>query len=370
MYKNDFALSEGVYLLNHSVGRPLKTAQQAFSKNFFSPWEQSNKEPWGSWLGVIDQFTSGLAKLFNAKQSEFCPQVNLSSGLTKIIMSLDQLQTQNSVVLLSESDFPSIGFALQNALPKNCKLRFIPKHLDMSCANVWNEYLTNDVDLVLISHAYSNSGELAPLNDIIPTARSRGILSLIDIAQSGGVVPLDLNTLKPDFMIGSSVKWLCGGPGAAYLWINTDHIQACQPKDVGWFSHDNPFEFDIHDFRFNDSALKFWGGTPSIAPFAIAGHSINYFSKIGPLAIREHNQQLITLIANAFPDKVVSPIDLHRRSGTIVLNFGKKQSELLSSLQKNNITVDCRSLGLRISPHFYNDTSDINQLLSIIKAKI
>ncbi|MCS5591308.1 MAG: aminotransferase class V-fold PLP-dependent enzyme, partial [Gammaproteobacteria bacterium] len=308
MYKNDFALSKGVYLLNHSVGRPLKTAQQAFSQHFFSPWQHTNEEPWHNWLGVIDKFTSGLAKLFNAKQSEFCPQVNLSSGLTKIVMSLDKLQAKNCVVLLSENDFPSIGFALQNALPKSCVLRFIPRHLDMSCANVWDEHLTNDVDLVLVSHAYSNSGQLTPLNDIIPMAKSRGILTIIDIAQSAGVVPLDLNTLKPDFMIGSSVKWLCGGPGAAYLWINTDQIQTCRPKDVGWFSHDNPFEFDIHDFRFHGSALKFWGGTPSIAPFSVAEHSIDYFAKIGSQTIREHNQQLINLIADAFPDELVSPI--------------------------------------------------------------
>jgi selenocysteine lyase/cysteine desulfurase len=370
VYKNDFALSKGVYLLNHSVGRPLNTAQQAFSKNFFSPWQHSNDEPWQNWLGIIDQFTSGLAKLFNARESEFCPQVNLSSSLTKIIMSLDKLQEKNCVVLLSENDFPSIGFALQKALPKSCELRFIPTHLDMSCANVWDEYLTNDVDLALISHAYSNSGQLAPLSDIIPMAKLRGILTIIDVAQSAGVVPVDLSALKPDFMIGSSVKWLCGGPGAAYLWINTDHIQTCQPKDVGWFSHDNPFEFDIHDFRFHDSALKFWGGTPSIAPYAIAEHSINYFAKIGSQAIREHNQQLMNLIADEFPDKIISPIEPLRRSGTIILNFGKQQDAILRALNDNNITLDCRSLGLRISPHIYNEASDINQLLSVIKASI
>ena len=370
MYKNDFALSEGIYLLNHSVGKPLKTAQQAFSKHFFSPWQNSNAEPWQNWLGVIDQFTIGLAKLFNAKQSEFCPQVNLSSGLTKIVMSLDKLQAQNCVVLLSENDFPSIGFALQNALPKSCELRFIPAHLDMSCANVWDEYLTNDVDLVLVSHAYSNSGELAPLSDIIPMAKSREVLTIIDIAQSAGVVPLDLNTLKPDFMIGSSVKWLCGGPGASYLWINTDQIQTCRPKDVGWFSHDNPFEFDIHDFRFHDSALKFWGGTPSIAPYAIAEHSIDYFAKIGSQVIREYNQRLMNLIVDEFPDKIISPKESHRRSSSIVLNFGKQQNLVFHALQDNNITVDYRNLGLRISPHIYNDEADIDRLLSVIKSKI
>ena len=59
-------------------------------------------------------------------------------------------------------------------------------------------------------------------------ARSRNIISILDIAQSVGIVPIDLKALNPDFMIGSSVKWLCGGPGAAYLWVNSDCLAYLQ----------------------------------------------------------------------------------------------------------------------------------------------
>ena len=367
-FKDDFILTNSNYLLNHSVGRPLKTSENDFSERFYEPWKKSNDEPWEKWLETINDFTLSLAKIFNAKQSEFCPQVNLSSGLTKILMSLKQVQKKKSVVLVSEIDFPGMGFALKKSLPEDCEIRFIPANEDITNSSIWDAYMTEDIDLVFVSHAYSNTGQLSPISDVISMARSRDIISILDIAQSAGIVPIDLTALKPDFMLGSSVKWLCGGPGAAYLWVNTERLSSCEPKDVGWFSHENPFEFDIHNFRYHDSALKFWGGTPVVAPFVIATNSINYFTKIGIKNIRKHNQALIAKTANEIDLEFVSPRDEAIRGGTMILDFGSNQQKVLNHLQDNNIGVDLRSHGIRISPHIYNDEQDIDQLISVIKS--
>jgi selenocysteine lyase/cysteine desulfurase len=350
------------------VGRPLKTSENDFSERFYEPWKKSNDEPWEKWLETINDFTFSLAKVFNAKQSEFCPQVNLSSGLTKILMSLKQVQKKKSVVLVCEIDFPGMGFALKKSLPEDCEIRFIPVNEDITNSSIWDAYMTEDIDLVFVSHAYSNTGQLSPISDVISMARSRDIISILDIAQSAGIVPIDLTALKPDFMLGSSVKWLCGGPGAAYLWVNTERLSSCEPKDVGWFSHENPFEFDIHNFRYHDSALKFWGGTPVVAPFVIATNSINYFTKIGIKNIRKHNQALIAKTANEIDLEFVSPRDEAIRGGTMILDFGSNQQKVLNHLQDNNISVDLRSHGIRISPHIYNDEQDIDQLISVIKS--
>jgi len=366
-FKDDFILTNSNYLLNHSVGRPLKTSENDFAERFYEPWKKSNDEPWEKWLETINDFTLSLAKIFNAKKSEFCPQVNLSSGLTKILMSLKQVQKKKSVVLVSEIDFPGMGFALKKSLPEDCEIRFIPANEDITNSSIWDAYMTEDIDLVFVSHAYSNTGQLSPISDVISMARSRDIISILDIAQSAGIVPIDLTALKPDFMLGSSVKWLCGGPGAAYLWVNTERLSSCEPKDVGWFSHENPFEFDIHNFRYHNSALKFWGGTPVVAPFVIATNSINYFTKIGIKNIRKHNQALIAKTANEIDLEFVSPRDEAIRGGTMILDFGSNQQKVLNHLQDNNIGVDLRSHGIRISPHIYNDEQDIDQLISVIK---
>ena len=136
---------------------------------------------------------------------------------------------------------------------------------------------------------------------------------------------------------------------------------------MGWFSHENPFEFDIHDFRYKDTAMRFWGGTPSIAPYVIAAHSINYFNQIGIKKIRQHNQMLIKKVSGEFDDEFVSPREEVKRGGTMILDFKNNQERILSRLKENNISVDVRSQGIRISPHIYNDEADMSHLIEVIK---
>jgi selenocysteine lyase/cysteine desulfurase len=260
-----------------------------------------------------------------------------------------------------------MGYALKKSLPDCAELRFINKHLDITNEEVWQQHLTADVDLVFVSKAYSNTGQMAPVDAIIEQARSLDIISILDIAQSAGVIPLDLQVTTPDFMLGSSVKWLCGGPGAAYLWVNPNIMDQCQPIDVGWFSHENPFEFNIHEFRYHPTALRFWGGTPSVAPYAFAGHSINYFANIGSEAVRKHNQQMIDKLIHSLSAFVVSPIEREKRSGTVILHFGDHQQKVKQAVAMAKISVDERVHGLRVSAHVYNDNDDVDKLIDEVK---
>ena len=331
-------------------------------------WSNSLSEPWNDWLQSIEDFTSELSKLFNAKSTEFCPQVNLSSGLSKIILSLPDTQKRTRTVLMSEIDFPGMGFTLKKSLSESSEVRFIPSNEDVTDLEVWKRYLTNDIDIVFISHAYSNTGQISPISDVINHSKSKNIISILDIAQSAGIVPIDLNILQPDFMIGSCVKWLCGGPGAAFLWVNSNRLPFCNPRDVGWFSHENPFEFDIHDFRYTDTALRFWGGTPSVAPYITATNSIKYFNQLGIIKVREHNQKLIKVVEESFDDEFVSPRNEAKRGGTMILNFKNYQEKILKRLSDHKISVDLRSQGIRVSPHIYSDEDDMHQLIDVIKS--
>ncbi|MGF1739976.1 aminotransferase class V-fold PLP-dependent enzyme [Vibrio profundum] len=356
--KNDFHCPDGAYLLSHSVGRPLKSLQKSVQDNFYSPWEIGNTEPWEAWLKVIYNFQSELATLFSGDAKDFCPQVNLSSSLTKLVQSHKRL-ARKPVILMSEQDFPSMGFALHKAPLDSSSIVMIPKDRDMTDTNVWQEYLRAEIDLVFISHVYSNTGQKAPVSNIINLARELDIISVVDVAQSAGIVDFNLKNAMPDFLIGSCVKWLCGGPGAGYLWVNPDILSSCQPKDVGWFSHENPFEFDINDFRYHDSALRFWGGTPSVAPYAVASHSIGQFNRTNIHHVFEHNFDMVNYLINQIGDLVISPHDIETRSGTVII-ASTHSDHLLESLKSNHIWVDQRSLGLRVSPHIYNTKQDID----------
>lgn len=360
-------MPKGCYLLSHSVGRPLKSSRQYLEKHFFEPWERSPKEPWQQWLLSVEAFRAALGRLFNSPSDQFCPQVNLSSGLTKLLMSHPRLQQKKCTLLMTQHDFPSMGFVMQKALPDCAQIIYIPAHEDLTDIHVWQRYLTSKIDAVFVSHVYSNTGVQAPVGDIVALSKNTNSLSIIDVAQSAGVIPIDLETLNADFMLGSSVKWLCGGPGAAFLWVSKAQIANCEPKDVGWFSHHNPFEFDMHHFEYHNNALKFWGGTPSAVPYIIAANSINYFTRIGVNNVRAHNVALLEKIQQQLAAYLISPCLATHGSGTAIVNTGQAQQHVLAALANANISVDVRKCGIRISPHVYNTPTEIDNFIDNVK---
>ena len=361
MYKADFELSQGHYFLSHSVGRPLKRQLAHFQEAFIAPWQTGHKEPWGEWLDVIHDFRGALAALFHSEAPLFCPQVNLSSALTKLLMAHPRLSEASAQIVMSEIDFPSMGFAMQKAMHPSAKLAFITQNKDITDPDVWHDMLKKRPTAVFVSHVYSNTGQRAPIAEIISLARQYQVLVILDVAQSAGVIPLDLSQHTPDAMIGSSVKWLCGGPGAAYLWLKPQLLSECEPKDVGWFSHENPFEMNIHDFRYADDALKFWGGTPSVAPYALASSSIAYFAE-RQTELHAHNQACLDEMHALLGDFARSPSIDAKRSGTFIAHFGKRHDAVMATLNQAGVYCDSRSLGARLSPHLYIDKSDIEAL--------
>ncbi|MFT5484934.1 MAG: kynureninase, partial [Halieaceae bacterium] len=274
-----FVRHDGIYLLNHSVGRPPKILQAKLAQSFFHDWESGDAEVWPEWIRQIEGFRSEIARLLNAHIADICPQVNLSSALSKVVHSLPASGSRN-ILLLHEQDFPSMGFVLQQAQRVGYSVRMIPADQNPQDIEVWRRHLNSEVALVLITHVHSNTSKLLPVAEIASYARTQGVISVVDVAQSVGVVPIDLHEWHADFVLGSCVKWLCGGPGAGFLWANPDVVDRCEPLDVGWFSHANPFEFDIADFRFADGAMRFWGGTPSVLPYVVAAVSIELINEI------------------------------------------------------------------------------------------
>jgi kynureninase len=362
-----FVPSEGIYLLNHSVGRPPVNTLDAWVESFLEPWENAGENVWPRWLQTIDNFRSALAGLLHGQAMDFCPQVNLSSALTKIITSMKPTESRQTI-LYTEQDFPSMAFVLQQAEKQGYRLKAIAEHLDTMDLNVWSEQLSADVGLVLVTHVHSNTGRQVPVADICALAQKQEIISVIDIAQSAGVVPIDLSAWNADFVIGSCVKWLCGGPGAGFLWVVPERLSRCEPTDVGWFSHENPFEFDSHNFRYARDALRFWGGTPSVTPYATATNSIRLLQQIGIETIRAHNLALTQQMIEAVDaDRVITPALPEKRGGTVVLHYPDNRLDAVCArLKQAKVDFDVRPTGIRMSPHIYNDTDEIGAVVDLL----
>ena len=358
--REDFFIPVHIYLLNHSVGLLPKISYEHMD-DFFTLWKTKGSLAWDDWLLTIDAFCKTLSQLLNGNPDEFCPQVNISSAFSKILRSLPKRPLRNKIIL-SELDFPSIGFIAQQAARLGYKIEYIPSKYNNNLLDTWERYLSDDVQMAFITHVFSENNAQNPISEITALTAKKGIFSVVDIAQSAGIIPIDIKTWHADFIIGTSIKWLCGGSGAAFLWVDFNKINEFAPVGGGWFAHENPFEFDIHHFQYAKNALRFMDGTPSILPIHIANASIEKIIDIGVENIYHHNQALIHILLNAAKEyelPISSSASPLNRAGTLVLQF-KNNIKAVQNLEKQNIMVDERPrFGVRFSPHIYNTEDEM-----------
>jgi len=359
MDRDLFHLPAAHYLWSHSVGAQPKDGASVSASAFMTPWRDHGGGAWHEWLETLSAFQNGLAPLIGATAEDICPQVNVSSGITKIIAGLPE-RAKRTKIFLTEDDFPTVGFVLGQAQRLGYELCFLPGGERLADPDAWAPALHKDVQLVVATHVFSNTSVLAPVEEISRRAREAGVFCLLDIAQSVGSVPIRLNQWRPDFAVGTSVKYLCGGPGAAFLWSDPDSAGRTMPLDVGWFSHEDPYEFDIHHFEYAKGAARFTGGTPSIAPFAgaLAGQSV--LAKRGADAIYAHNQRLLARLTNAIGAQHFISTTKQGARGSGALIRVRDFDAAFAALKAAGVACDTRLGAVRVSLHLYNDERDVD----------
>ena len=351
------------YLLNHSAGLPPLDAAEALSASLFGPWVATDDQVWVHWMRAFDRLREALARVMQHQAAMICPQPSVSSGLSQILASLP-VDNRRRRLLIAERAFPSLGFICQLAERRGFELQMIPRSENTLDPQVWSRYLDERVHLAIFTHVHSNTSECHAIAPLCALARNCGAASVVDVAQSIGVRSVNASAWGADFIVGSCIKWLCGGPGAGFLWVDPNRLEQCQPIDVGWFSHADPFEFDIHNFEYATDALRFWGGTPSVAPALTAAHAIETLLTRGLAPLEAHNRRLIGELCEAVdPRWLVSPQDPEHRGGTVVLHFAQKQDLFAERLRSAGLQFDRRDEGIRLSPHFYNDENDLQRVM-------
>lgn len=351
------------YFLSHSVGCLPRTAPVRLDKDYLEKWRTLGGEAWPGWLEQLDIFRARLGALIGSPARNICPQTNVSSGLSKLLYALPT-RADRPTILCSIEDFPTTGFVFKQAERMGFCIKFVQS--DVADPGTWRDAWDESVGIIFITHAYSNTSKLAPAADLCTLARERGAISIVDVAQSAGAVAVDLSLWQPDFALGTGVKFLCFGPGACFLYASDEMIETCAPIDVGWFSHEAPFEMDIHNFRYAESAMRFFGGTPSPAPFILANAALDIWEQLGPAAVQARIQTHLDRLCDAVPDELrVSPIDPKARGGTFVIN-PEDRDQIRTHLDGHKITCDERKEGFRFSVHAYTSDREIDRLCDLL----
>lgn len=315
-------------------------------------------------MPMVEQFRAGIGALLDVSARAICPQVNISSGLTKIIHGLPKNPARD-VIVLSRQDFPTIGFVVTLAERAGYRLRFIDG--DPTDITAWDAAIGQSTAIVHITHALSDSSHLLPVADITTLTKAAGAISIVDIAQSFCAVPTPVAQWDPDFVLGTGVKFMCAGPGACFLYAKPARWAQCEPVDVGWFSHENPFEMDIMNFRYAEDAMRFFGGTPSPAPLICANAAMTLWRTLDLSAVQSKIQfHLDQLMQSVPPSWSVSPDNAMRRGATFVIKPTNTET-LAQTLTERGVLHDQRKTGFRFSVHAYTPDKDVEILAEILR---
>src|SRR5205814_5455209 len=223
--------------------------------------------------------------------------------------------------------------------------------------------------LVPISHVLFKSAFLQNAKAITERAHEVGAMVVLDTYQSAGTVPFSVKELDVDFATGGSVKWLCGGPGAGYLYVRPDLQEQLQPKTTGWMAHEAPFAFDP-ELRYAPGIARFLHGSPAIPALYAAESGYKIINEIGVAAIREKSMrqtEALIELAEAAGFPVTSPKNPAQRGGTITV-WDRSAAAIAKELIRREFIVDYRpGAGVRISPHFYTKDEELELVIAEMK---
>lgn len=361
MHPGDFNKPPDPYFLSHSVGLLPATAEAGLTRDFFNPWAAGRSDLWPLWLEKIEAWKRSLAPVLGAEAADLCPQTNISSALTKILFALPDRKGRTKIVL-TDDDFPTAGFVFEQGRRLGLEPVFIKGGARLADPDAWAPAYAGDVRLVHVTHVFSNIGVKAPVAEIVRRAKESGAGVIVDVAQSAGAVAVDAKGWGADFVAGTSIKYLCGGPGAAFLWVNPEIAPTMAPADVGWFSHENPFEFDIRRFAYAPGAARFWGGTPSVAPFIVARAGADAIGTAGVGAIEAHSQRLLDRLVARLPAEAILSHVVRGERGAALIVRPRNLDGARAALHEEKVAHDERMGGLRFSVHLYTDEVDVDRL--------
>lgn len=363
-------LDRTTYMISNSLGAMPRGVYDELS-SYADSWAERGVRAWeeGWWemaVGVGDQ----IAPLIGAGPGEISLHQNVTLTQAVISSCFDFRGPRNKVVMV-ELEFPSIQYFYHEQLRIGARVEVVPApdhvriDLDKLLAAIDETTL-----LVPISQVLFRSSYIVDAKAIVERAHRVGAHVILDVFQATGTIPLDVRGLRVDFAVGGVLKWLCGGPGVAFLYVREDLRPKLRPMLTGWSAHRRPFGFEMGPIDPREDSYRYLNGTPHIPALYACQPGLEILNKVGVAAIREKSRQMTArLIERARSNgwRVNTPENAAERAGTVSIECPHAY-EVCRELLRRDILVDYRpKAGVRVSPHFYNEIEECDFTIAQIE---
>ncbi|HSX22088.1 MAG TPA: aminotransferase class V-fold PLP-dependent enzyme [Gaiellaceae bacterium] len=366
-YRDRFPiLNDCTYLINHSLAAMPAAAEERLLE-YARMWRERGIRSWGEgWWNMPLTVGDQVGRIVGGPPGTVVMHQNVTVA-EMIVLSCFRNPGARNRVVYEEANFPSVRYLYQ-AQPE---LEIVAVEDDAAIVDAIDERTL----LVPISHVLFKNSEIQDVEPIIRRAHEVGAYVVLDCYQSAGVVPFDLAALGVDFAVGGSVKWLCGGPGAGWLYVRRDLAETLEPTFVGWQGHARPFDFEP-ELEYAPGVARFLTGTPNVPALYAATAGYDVIEEVGVQRIRERSLALTGLLIELLGEagfEVVSPREDARRGGAVVVST-PDHAAVHRELGERGIICDFRpDAGVRLGPHFFNSEDElrhtVTQLSDIVESR-
>ena len=362
-------LERTTYLVSNSLGAMPRGVPERLAE-YVDQWAELGVRAWArGWWEMPVSVGNEIAPLIGAGNGEIAMLPNVTIAQTAVLSSLDYPSERDTIVM-TELDFPSVRYVYdQLATRLGARIVVVPSDDGIS---IDTERLLAAIDertrLVAISHVLFRSAYIMDVAAICRRAHDVGALVSLDAFHSVGVIPVDVKALGADFLSGGVLKWLCGGPGGAFLYVAPEVSRMLAPSFTGWQAHAKPFGFEA-EMHYADDAWRWLNGTPAIPALFAAIEGPRIVRRAGMQRIREKSvrqtSRLIEL-ADARGYRVTAPRDSAQRGGTVAFDVPHSYG-VAQALLAEHVIVDYRpNAGIRIAPHFYTADDELERAVTMI----
>lgn len=362
-------LANKTYLINNSLGAMPASVLDSLQE-YTTLWATEGVVAWETWLSEVANTAAILEDITCAPRGSMTMCQNVTNALAEILSCIEYDGPRNEIVYWA-GEFPTVEYLLDGQRRLGARTVRVGDDPLVFPAEELIEVITPRTVLVVLSHVLFRTAELVDVRPFVEKAHSVGALVVLDAYQSMGAVPFNVLELDVDFLVGGSVKWLCGGPGAGYLYAHPNIVDRLEPAFAGWFSHARPFGFEAPPIEYAPGVARFTGGTPNMPAYYQAREGYRIIREVGVASIREKaRRQTAILIDGALQRGLTmnTPPDFERRGNHVTVDMPGAQ-QVKDELIRRGFVVDYRAgAGIRIAPHFYNRDDECTAILDEIVA--
>ena len=370
-YRSEFPILERTtYLISNSLGAMPRGVYDAM-KGYADLWATRGVRAWEErWWRLAAEVGDEIGALMNAPSGSVSTHQNVTT-CQAVVASCFEFSGQRNKIVYSDLNFPSVMYFWEAQRPLGAQVHMVKTDDGIT---VPTERMLDAIDdrtlLVPISHVIFRSAYIQDAKAIVEKAHKVGAHVVLDVFQSLGTVPVDVEALGVGFACGGVLKWLCGGPGVGFLYVRPDLGRRLKPRFTGWFAHENSMAFETGATRYTEPPFRFMNGTTHVPSLEAARPGLRIIAEVGIPRIREKSKRqtkrLIEL-ADRHGWRVNSPRDAEKRGGTVSIDMPDSE-EVCRELLKREILVDWRpKAGVRFSPHFYNKDEELEVGISAVE---